>query len=105
MILNVYAYFNKMLNAFSNAQYDDHTPENVCIYIQRDIKQAFLKGEYEKIRYLDFYKLGTFNDETGEFINDKELLLNLDTVIAGLEAAQVAQKNLEAAKESEVANV
>ena len=44
MILNVYAYFNKMLNAFSNAQYDDHTPENVCIYIQRDIKQAFLKG-------------------------------------------------------------
>lgn len=101
MILNVYAYYNKMLNAFSNAQYDDHSPENVCIYIQRDIKQAFLKGDYEKIRYLDFYKLGTFNDETGEFINDKQLLLNLDTVIAGLEAANlVAKITEETAKES-----
>ena len=92
MILNVYAYFNKMLNAFSNAQYDDHTPENVCIYIQRDIKQAFLKGEYEKIRYLDFYKLGTFNDETGEFENDKELLLN--DILEGFSTLEEDQNEL-----------
>lgn len=97
MILNVYAYFNKLLEAFGNAQYDDHTPEQVMVYIQRDLRKNVLEGKVENLRYLDFYILGQFNDETGEYTNDKHLLLDLGAAISGMEA-QIKQAG-ELAKE------
>ena len=97
MILNVYCYYNKLLQAFGNYQLDDHEPEKVVISLQRDLRAQYLQGKTENLRYIDLYCLGTFDDEKGEFTNDKQLLLDLGNVIAGFDA-QKAQEN--AAKES-----
>lgn len=97
MILNVYCYYNKLLQAFGNFQLDDHEPEKVVIALQRDLRAQYLQGKVENLRYIDLYCLGTFDDEKGVFENKKELLLDLGNLISGFDA-QKAQE--EAAKES-----
>lgn len=94
MILNVYAYYNKLLQAFGNFQLDDHKPEQVLVGLQRDLRANFLQGKVENLKYLDLYLLGQFNDETGEFTNGKQLLLDFGSAIAGMEAQKaVVSKN------------
>lgn len=87
MILNVYAYYNKLLEGFANPVYDDHTPEQVSASITRELKAKVLQNQVENLTYVDFYILGQFDDEKGEFVNDKHLVLDLGNVIAGLRSA------------------
>lgn len=90
MILNVYCYYNKLLNAFGNFQLDDHEPDKVVIHLQRDLAAQFKQRKVENLRYIDLYCLGTFDDENGIFKNKKELLLDLGSVIAGFEVQEKA---------------
>lgn len=90
MKLKVYSYFNKLINAFDTKfQLDDHEDEKVVFNVQRAVTARLILGTYQDLRYLAFYKLGTFDDETGEFEADKQLLLDLDNVIASYEAKNV----------------
>lgn len=91
MILNVYCYYNKLLQAFGNFQLDDHNAEQVCSGLSRDLRARFLEGKAENLKYIELYCLGTFDDETGSFVNKKELILDLGSVIAGFEAKKAAE--------------
>lgn len=96
MILGVYCYYNKLLEAFGNYQLDDHAEEQVALYLQRDLKASFLRGDnVSKFKELDLYKLGTFDDQTGEFVNDKHLIVDLGNCLAQLEAAKVSSEKKE----------
>lgn len=99
MILNVYCYYNKLLQAFGNFQLDDHNADQVCAGLSRDLRARFLEGKAENLKYIELYCLGTFDDETGAFVNDKKLILDLGSVIAGFEA-QRAAKQEEISKEA-----
>lgn len=92
MILNVYCYYNKLLQAYGNFQLDDHEPEKVVMHLERDLRASYLKGQAENLRYIDLYKLGTFDDEKGVFENAKELLLDLGNVLASYDAQKAAEK-------------
>lgn len=92
MILNVYCYYNKLLQAFGNFQLDDHNAEQVCSGLSRDLRARFLEGKVDNLKYIDLYCLGTFDDEKGVFVNDKKLILDLGNVIAGLEAQRAAEQ-------------
>lgn len=98
MILNVYCYYNKLLNAFGNFQLDDHTPEQVVASLSRDLRAQVIQKKVENLRYIDLYCLGQFDDEKGSFTNDKQLLLDLGSTIAGLEMQlqEKAEPNKEA---------
>lgn len=93
MILNVYCYYNTYLEAFGNFQLDDHEPDKVCIGLQRDVKANFLQGkDITNLRGLKLYILGQFNDEKGEFKNDKHELLDFSVIVSQLEALAAATK-------------
>ena len=92
MILNVYSYYNKIIKAFdTKMQFDDHEDEKVVYNVQRAVQARLVLGTYQDLKYLAFYKLGTFDDESGEFKADKVLLLDFDNVIASYEAKQVKE--------------
>lgn len=92
MILNIYAYFNKLVKAFDTKfQLDDHDDEKVVYNVSRAINARLALNKYDDLRFLQFYKLGTFDDESGEFVADKVLLLDLDNVIAQYESKQVKE--------------
>lgn len=95
MILNVYCYYNKLLEAFGNYQLDDHEPQKIVVGLTRDLRAQFLQGKIENLRYLDLYLLGTFNDETGEFVNKKQLILDLGVTISQFEAQKKSEKEAE----------
>lgn len=87
MMLNVYSFYNKLIKAFdTKLQFDDHTDEKVVFQVSRSVNARLALNKYEDLRYLAFYKLGVFDDETGSFEADKTLLLDLDSVIAQFEA-------------------
>lgn len=92
MILNVYAYFNEHLLAYGNFQLDDHTPEQVCSSLTRDLRAKYLENNVANLSYLKLYCLGTFNDETGEFTNKKELVLDLGVALEQLKVAFEKEK-------------
>lgn len=93
MKLKVYAYFNKLINAFgTNLQFDDHDDEKVVFNVSRALNARLALNKYEDLRYLSFYKLGVFDDEKGSFEADKKLLLDLDSVIAQYEAKNTAKE-------------
>ena len=90
MILKVFAYYNKVIGAYDTKfQLDDHDDDKVVYQVMRAVNARLVLGTYNDLRYLSFYKLGTFNDETGEFIDDKVLLVDLDNVIASYEAKNI----------------
>lgn len=94
MILNVYAYLNKLINAFDTKfQMDDHPDDKVVYQVSRAINARLALGKYEDLRYLQFYKLGTFDDESGSFKADKVLLLDFDQVIATFESKQLSKED------------
>lgn len=99
MILKVYCYYNKLLEAFGNFQLDDHEPDKVALTLTRDLRAQWLQGKAENLKHLDLYVLGSFNDETGIFTNDKHLVLSLGDLIAQFEALKekdnVKQSNTE----------
>lgn len=86
MIVNVYAYKNKLLDCFANPIYDDHNEEQVIVSVSRDLRAKVIQKDVENLRYLDLYKLGEFDDVKGVFVNSQHLLLDLGSTIAGLEA-------------------
>ena len=92
MKLNVYCYYNKLLKAFGNFQLDDHDADRVAMGISRDLRAQVIQKKAENLRYIDLYCLGTFDDETGEFVNDKKLVLDLGVTIASYEAQLEAEK-------------
>lgn len=97
MILNVYSYYNKLLNAFdTKMQFDDHEDEKVVYNVSRAINARLALNKYEDLRFLCLYKLGTFDDETGLFTADKQLLLDLDNVIAQYEAKNIKTTEVKA---------
>ena len=102
MILNVYAYFNKIIAAFdTKMQFDDHDDKQVVYGVQRGLTANLVLGKYEQLKYLQLYKLGTFDDEKGEFVADKVMLLDFDNVIASYEAKQVKEVQADVGKEAE----
>lgn len=86
MIMNIYCYYNKLLEAFGNYQLDDHEPEKVVAGLSRDLRAQYLQKDVSNLKHIDLYILGTFNDETGEFTNGKKLLLSLGNLIAQFDA-------------------
>lgn len=92
MILNVYAYFNEHLLAFGNFQLDDHSPEKVASSLSRDLRAKYMENQVSNLSYLKLYCLGTFNDETGEFANKKELVLDLGVALEQLKVAFEKEK-------------
>lgn len=94
MILNVYSYFNKLIKAYdTKMQFDDHDDEKVVFNVQRGLNARLVLGTYQDLRFLQFFKLGTFDDETGEFKADKVLLLDFDNVIAQFEAKNIKKED------------
>ena len=94
MILKIYAYYNKLIEAFDTKfQLDDHEDSKVVYNVQRGLKARLALGTYQDLKFLAFYKLGTFDDETGEFVADKTLLVDFDNVIAQFEAKNIKKEN------------
>ena len=89
MIMNIYCYYNKLLEAFGNYQLDDHEPAKVVAGLTRDLRAQWLQKDVSNLKPIDLYVLGQFNDETGEFTNDKHLLMSLGDLIAQFEAQKV----------------
>lgn len=84
MILNVIAFKNGKINAFTTPQFIDIEPVKAATQLKRSILNAGEK-DYDKIgvyRDLDMYNLGTFDDELGKFnLIEPELLLNCKPVV------------------------
>lgn len=94
MKLKAYSYYNKLIKAFdTRMQYDDHDDDKVVFNVLRGVNARLALGTYQDLRFLQFYKLAEFDDETGEFIADKVLLVDLDNVIADFEARNVKGVN------------
>lgn len=94
MILNVYSYFNKLLKAYdTKMQFDDHEDDKVVFNVQRSLNARLVLGTYQDLRFLQLFKLGTFDDESGEFKADKVLLLDFDNVIAQYEAKNIVKED------------
>lgn len=102
MILNVYAPYNKLLEAFGNYQLDDHEPEKVAAGLAKDLRYQFLTKDVSHLKQVDMYILGQWNDETGEFVNDKHLVFSFGDVIAQLEAMKAKEEMEKAVKEGKV---
>ena len=89
MRLKIYAYFNKLINAFDTKfQMDDHDDDKVVYSVQRSLNARLVLGTYQDLKFLQFYKLGEFDDESGEFKAEKVLLLDFDNVIAYFQKQQ-----------------
>lgn len=83
MKLGIYSYFNKGIGAFdTRMQFDDHDEKAVVYGVARAFKARCVLGTYNDLHFLQFFKLGTFDDETGEFVADKKLLLDFDKEIS-----------------------
>ena len=86
MKLSVFAYYNKLIKAFdTKMQFDDHEDDKVVFNVMRGLNARLALGTYNDLRYLQFYKLGTFDDESGIFEADKTMLLDFDDAIASFE--------------------
>lgn len=62
MILNVYAYYDLKVKAFTTPLYDSNEPKNVCESIGRSIQAGVKDFPYKD---LSLYHLGTYDDKTG----------------------------------------
>lgn len=86
MRLGIFCYYNKAFKCFtSNFTLDDHEDKKVVFNVSREVSAKMVLGTYKDLKYLVLYRLGYFDDETGEFIADKTLLLDLDDMIASFE--------------------
>ena len=95
MILNIYAYLNKALGCYSTPQFDDHDDKAVVVAVTRQLKQAFLDNrKVEELERLEFHKLGTFDDITGELKHDKVVLLDCGGIICGFKRQLEEDKSL-----------
>ena len=95
MKLGIFSYYNKLLKAFdTKMQFDDHEDEKVVFNVSRALNGRLALGTYQDLRFLCLYKLGTFDDETGDFEADKQLLLDFDNVIAQYEAKNIQPKEV-----------
>lgn len=105
MKLTVFSYYNKLIQAFDTKfQLDDHEDSKVVFNVSRAVNARLALHKYEDLRYLSFYKLGYFDDETGCFEADKQLLLDLDTVIAQFEAKSTQKVNEEVSQNVQANN-
>ena len=96
MLLKVFSYYNKLIKAFdTKMQFDDHEDKKVVYNVLRGLNARLALGTYQDLKFLQFYRLGTFDDETGEFVADKELLVDFDNVIADFEAKDIERKEEE----------
>lgn len=87
MRLGIYSYYNKLIKAFdTKMQFDDHNDDKVVFNVSRGLNARLTLGTYQDLKYLQFYRLGYFDDETGAFEADKEMLLDFDVIISKYES-------------------
>ena len=85
MILGVFAYRNKAIQAYAQPIYDDRSKEVVAESVSRSLVLADAKAK-ENIKSCDFYYFGTFDDKTGKYdlLDQPELLVNCGDILEGI---------------------
>lgn len=88
MILKVFVYRNKKMGCYTNPIFIQENEENTEVNMTRAIIAAG-KEESKKYKSLALYKLGTFDDVKGKFelLDEPELLVDCDDIIAKVEAS------------------
>lgn len=86
MKLNVLIFKNVAIGAFTSPVFDDHNPLDAAEQLRRSIIIEKDLNVVNRYKNLELYKLGTFDDLSGELITHKpELLLNCVEVVKGRE--------------------
>lgn len=88
MILDIFAFRNKKMKAFTNPWFSQDKLENMEVNLSRSI---ILGGPdmVAKYKNLVLYHFGTFDDEKGKYIllDEPELVCDCDDIIAQLPEA------------------
>lgn len=79
MIKYVYTTKNKKSGNFNIPMLQDFQKDAAAEVYTISAKEANL----EAVKELELYYLGTYDTKTGEFVNDKEFILDLGTIADG----------------------
>lgn len=67
MILNIIVFFNKRIECFTTPNFDDHSPKDAAVQLERSLKLNLDKEDIiRSYKFLDMYHFGTFEDSTGK---------------------------------------
>lgn len=92
MILNIIAFKNEKIEAFTNPHYIDVEPEKAAVQLARSMKVEPDKAT--PYQNLTMWFLGTFDDETGSFdVGEPEMLLDCRKVWKELKDAVICTDN------------
>lgn len=90
MLLQVCCWKNKQLNAFENPIFDDHEEDVIRVEMERFLVAGKLE-DVLKLKHRVLYKIGTFDDESGIFTGDLQMLVDADDII-GVREVKVDEK-------------
>ena len=77
----VYSYYDKVQEAFTQPLFQDLDPVQMAQGLTRAIKKGFKVDQLNQFVGMSLYKLGIFEDTSGEFEFDKQMLLDCDSII------------------------
>lgn len=85
MKLNVFIFFNTVLNCYTTPTFDDHEPQVAATQLKRSIIYEKDTAKVVPYKNLKMYQLGTFDDETGKLdvFPESVLLLDCTEVVKG----------------------